>query len=74
MNPRVKTMRPLAQLARLTAVAAVLLATLPAVASPGVTVKPAVTTHGNVTAHGNGGICFKCAPRDEAGHVAVVKG
>ena len=61
-------MRLLAQLARLTAVAAVLVATIPAVASPDVMVKPTVTTHGN------GGICFKCPPRDEAGHVAVVKG
>jgi hypothetical protein len=61
-------MRLLAQLVRLTAVAAVLVATLPAVASPDVMVKPTVTTHGN------GGICFNCPPRDEAGHVAVVKG
>jgi hypothetical protein len=70
MSPRIKTIapRPLAQLARLTAVAAVLVATIPAVASPDVAVKPAVTTHGN------GGICFQCPPRDEAGHVAVVKG
>jgi hypothetical protein len=61
-------MRLIAQLARMIAVAAVLVATLPAVASPNVTVKPTVTTHGN------GGICFDCPPRDEAGHVAVVKG
>ena len=61
-------MRLIAQLARLLAVAAVLVATLPAVASPNVMVKPTVTTHGN------GGICFECAPRDEAGHVALVKG
>jgi hypothetical protein len=27
-----------------------------------------------VTTPGNGGICFECPPRDEAGHVAVVKG
>jgi hypothetical protein len=50
------------------AVAAVLVATLPAAASPNVPVKPTVTTPGN------GGICFECPPRDEAGHVAVVKG
>jgi hypothetical protein len=61
-------MRLIAQLACMMAVAAVLVATLPAVASPNVTVKPTVTTHGN------GGICFDCPPRDEAGHVAVVKG
>jgi hypothetical protein len=52
----------------LTALAAVLVATVPAVASPDVAVKPTVTTPGN------GGICFQCPPRDEAGHVAVVKG
>ena len=61
-------MRLIAQLARLVAVAAVLVATIPAVASPDVRVKPTVTTHGN------GGICFECPPQDEAGHVAVVKG
>ena len=70
MSPRTKTIapRPFAALARLTALAAVLVATIPAVASPDVTVKPTATTHGN------GGICFQCPPRDEAGHVAVVKG
>ena len=61
-------MRLLAQLARLTAVAAVLVATVPAAASPDVTVEPSVTTHGN------GGICYECPPRDDAGHVTVVKG
>lgn len=61
-------MRLIAQLARLMAVAAVIVATLPAIASSDVTVKPTVTTPGN------GGICFECPPRDEAGHVAVVKG
>ena len=60
--------KTLAKLARLTAVAAVLVATLPVVASPDVAGKPAVTTHGN------GGICYECPPLDEAGHVAVVKG
>jgi hypothetical protein len=70
MNLRIKTIasRLFAQLAGLAAVAAVLVATVPAVASSDGAVKPTVTTHGN------GGICFQCPPRDEAGHVAVVKG
>ena len=62
-------MRLIAQLARLMAVAAVIVvvANLPAIASSDVKVKPTVTTPGN-RRH-----LLRVSPRDQAGHVAVVK-